>query len=569
MVRVFREVRRVTRPDGVLWLNLGDSYSGSGKGPTGENGLQNAERRMGFDKSDSNRGSKKTNLRGGTIPTGLKAKDLMGIPWAVAKALQQPYYTGKIKQEKDRAWLAAMIDGEGSIGAVHHIRDNGDPRTFVNINITNTSLSLLDEADRIWKANRHDHITNGEGHLGKKPCYRWIVNGVDNQIALIKEIYPHLIIKRKQAVLAYNLLLKIKVAKHLGHTPQKESARGEREALARMIQALNQGEDIEIPKDCDKIPSLYEEGWYLRSAIPWIKRNCMPESTTDRPTSAIEYVFLMAKSAKYFYDGEAIRVPSSESYQNDARPQGVLRQKVNKRSKYPDAGQFKKQDHTGNRTYKGFNERYTQKNLNRVEGIHTMHRRREEEGIEAGDGQTRNYRNSDPFFESWQGLYSESENPLAFIINPQARPELHFATFPDLLAETCIKAGTSEYGCCPKCGAPYQRIVEASGGVIGKSWHPHTDDGVTGQIGGMPTEGYSRQFKSWQPTCKCGEKERMPCLVLDPFMGSGTVAVVARELNRSSVGCELNPEYVGIIRKRLQTDSQLDTGIVKYVFKKV
>ena len=36
------------------------------------------------------------------------------------------------------------------------------------------------------------------------------------------------------------------------------------------------------------------------------------------------------------------------------------------------------------------------------------------------DGQTRNYRNSDPFFESWQGLYSESENPLAFIINPQS-----------------------------------------------------------------------------------------------------------------------------------------------------
>ena len=65
------------------------------------------------------------------------------------------------------------------------------------------------------------------------------------------------------------------------------------------------------------------------------------------------------------------------------------------------------------------------------------------------------------------------------------------------------------------------------------------------------------------------EKERSPCLVLDPFMGSGTVAVVARELNRSSVGCELNPEYVKIIKKRLQSDSCLDTGTVNYRFEKV
>jgi DNA modification methylase len=52
-------------------------------------------------------------------------------------------------------------------------------------------------------------------------------------------------------------------------------------------------------------------------------------------------------------------------------------------------------------------------------------------------------------------------------------------------------------------------------------------------------------------------------------MGSGTVAVVARELNRSSVGCELNPEYVKIIKKRLQSDSCLDTGTVNYRFEKV
>ncbi len=400
IVEVFREVRRVLREDGVLWLNFGDSYAGSGKGPTGYNGLQNAEKRMGFDKSDSNRGSQKCNLNGGAIPAGLKSKDLMMIPQRIALAMQA-------------------------------------------------------------------------------------------------------------------------------------------------------------------------DGWYLRSQIPWIKRNCMPESTTDRPTSAIEYVFLMTKSAKYFYDGEAIRVPSSESYQNDARPQGVLRQKVNKRSKYPDEGQFKKQDQTGNPTYAGFNERYNAKmawNGTNIKGHSGLLKA---DGTPMCDGATRNFRNSDPFFESWQGLYSESGNPLAFIINPQSRPELHFATFPDLLAATCIKAGTSERGCCPKCGAPYQRIVETSGGTTGKSWHPHADDETAGQIGGMPTKGYKRESKGWKPGCKCGCEDIAPCVVLDPFMGSGTVAYVARELNRSSIGCELNPEYVKIIRSRLQADSQLDTGVVSYRFEQV
>jgi len=76
-------------------------------------------------------------------------------------------------------------------------------------------------------------------------------------------------------------------------------------------------------------------------------------------------------------------------------------------------------------------------------------------------------------------------------------------------------------------------------------------------------------FKGWKPGCPCDAGDPVPCVVLDPFMGSGTVAVVARDLNRSSVGCELNPEYVKIIKERLQAGSQLDTGVVTYHFEKV
>lgn len=71
------------------------------------------------------------------------------------------------------------------------------------------------------------------------------------------------------------------------------------------------------PKDLIGIPwrvafALQADGWYLRSDIIWSKPNPMPESVTDRPTKAHEYLFLLAKSAKYFYDADAVREPISE-----------------------------------------------------------------------------------------------------------------------------------------------------------------------------------------------------------------------------------------------------------------
>jgi DNA modification methylase len=70
------------------------------------------------------------------------------------------------------------------------------------------------------------------------------------------------------------------------------------------------------PKDLVGIPwmvafALRADGWYLRSDIIWAKPNPMPESVTDRPTKAHDYVFLLTKSARYFYDGEAIAEPVS------------------------------------------------------------------------------------------------------------------------------------------------------------------------------------------------------------------------------------------------------------------
>ena len=252
------------------------------------------------------------------------------------------------------------------------------------------------------------------------------------------------------------------------------------------------------PKDLCMIPArvalaLQADGWWLRSQIPWLKRNSMPESCNDRPSSAVEYIYLLTKSKDYFYDIDAIRVKYSEAYLTENRPMGVLRQRL-----YPDSKYL---------TCEYGSNQFKPKNLQRGDP-NTMHKAREmarngtniigHSGNYNADGECllnpegRNRRNSDWFFESWQGLYSEDDEPLAMIVNPQARSELHFATFPDKLVEPCIKAG------CPVDGT-----------------------------------------------------------VLDPFGGSGTTGDIARELKRDCILIELNPEYIKIMKNRLRLNEQL------------
>src|SRR5262249_27257528 len=133
-------------------------------------------------------------------------------------------------------------------------------------------------------------------------------------------------------------------------------------------------------------------------------------------------------------------------------------------------------------------------------------------------------------------------------ITTQPYPEAHFATFPEELPQICILAGTSAKGCCAKCRAPWERIVERES--YGKEgWGPAKKD-HTGNIMGSQSmirdgNGAAGFVKSttlgWQPICEC-ESEVIPCTVLDPFAGSGTTGKVALELGRSAILIELNPK---------------------------
>ena len=183
------------------------------------------------------------------------------------------------------------------------------------------------------------------------------------------------------------------------------------------------------PKDLVGIPwlvafALQADGWWLRSDIIWAKPAPMPESVRDRPTRAHEYIFLLSKSARYFYDLEAVR-EEPKPWNGGA-------------CAAPDAARKKMGD----------------------------------------EGYTQNYRQYDEI----KGANRRS----VWTLNTHPFPEAHFATFPPKLPELCIKAGSAE-----------------------------------GDV------------------------------VLDPFIGSGTVGMVAEKLGRRWIGIDANAEYLEIAKRRL------------------
>ena len=131
----------------------------------------------------------------------------------------------------------------------------------------------------------------------------------------------------------------------------------------------------------------------------------------------------------------------------------------------------------------------------------------------------------------------------------------HFAVFPPDIPEICIKAGTSERGCCPVCGAPWVRVVERTADVDETAKGSFFDRGKTGARDGgdrtQPGERYLKQTIGFSPSCSCGAGKPVPCTVLDPFAGSGTVGAVAKSLGRDYILIEANPDYIELIEARL------------------
>ncbi len=151
------------------------------------------------------------------------------------------------------------------------------------------------------------------------------------------------------------------------------------------------------PKDLIGIPwrvafALQADGWWLRSDIIWAKPNPMPESVTDRPTKAHEYIFLLSKSARYYYDANAIREPSV----------------------YPD----------DNRKARQKPEDYRERACaDRIATINPLN----------------------------AAVYPERNKRTVWTVATQPYPESHFAVFPSALIEPCILAGCPASGTVLDC----------------------------------------------------------------------------------------------------------------------
>ena len=252
--------------------------------------------------------------------------------------------------------------------------------------------------------------------------------------------------------------------------------------------------------------ALQADGWWLRSDIVWSKPNPMPESVTDRPTRAHEYLFLLAKAERYYYDAESIKESATEPRRAGQNSYANVDHDIRHGTR--------KQDALAKRTYAGFNDRYDFANP--------------------------------PAGRNKRSVWEIATEPY---------PEAHFATFPQKLVEPCVLAGTSERGVCPDCGAPWERVVEVEDpeGRLGKGYHDHTNDLGRGQRGVFPTDGApTKRTTGWRPTCDCGREETVPGTVLDCFAGSGTVAYVAQRLGRRAIGIDLSAEYLALAEKRLE-----------------
>jgi len=223
------------------------------------------------------------------------------------------------------------------------------------------------------------------------------------------------------------------------------------------------------PKDLIGIPwlvafNLQADGWYLRQDIIWHKPNPMPESVTDRCTKAHEYIFLLSKSERYYFNQAAILEPVAAASIERLSQSSLEQQAGSDRVPGKTNGRMKAVSRSGNTARKPASARGVPVD---TEG--------QTNGAVAGS-------------VPWEGLKRNKRS--VWTVTTKPYNAAHFATFPTDLIQPCILAG------CPE--------------------------------GGM---------------------------VLDPFLGSGTTAVVAQKNGCNCIGIELNSDYVKLAKRRIAQGS--------------
>lgn len=290
--------------------------------------------------------------------------------------------------------------------------------------------------------------------------------------------------------------------------PIHEALRDDGTLWVNMGDGYSDGKDGFRVKNLQGIPwrlafALQDWGWNLRQDIIWHKITAMPESgRLDRCSKAHEYIFLFSKKPDYFFDNHAIR----EKTGNESTPEdyAVALQPAGPQWYQRDVNPFEDGDKSGNK-----------------------------QTVTHPDGKAKR--------TVW---------PIA----GEASKIKHFAMFPRKLVTPCIKSGTSEKGCCRICETPIKRIVESKRIATRPGINNKSEGKETEETGKIDIERHTTEYstKGWEPGCSCGSLDNTkPCVVLDPFSGSGTTVATAIKLGRRAIGCELSAEYIGESEKKI------------------
>ena len=513
MVEIFHQVKRVLKPEGTLFLNLGDSYWGSGKGLYGDGTSHGTEGA----KQQTNVGS--VNVQRAD-PCGISGKELEDSQGRgclcenLCDACRLVYQNHRFRND---GLLVAMLSASLSLpsqGSKESV--NGHSPTLDFAFLENHILSSIRD---------FGHISN----LYAERLYASLESKPDVFFQQLLDVCLQrgnssscLLCGRSSASYAQVSGHKMVCTCGTGEQEQTfDSRKSDISSLRKaypyytitypVSQTLKQKDQCLIPHRVAM--ALQADGWYVRDTIIWSKPNPMPESVRDRCTKAHEYIFLLTKKPRYYYDIDAIKEECIES--NAERPRMGQGQNTQYNQKRGEAKNLKE---------KG-------------QQVHSMHINRA-----AGKGEPQTaVRNKRSVWTVTTAPYSEA----------------HFATFPPKLIEPCILAGCPEW-VCKSCGKARVRMVD-KGELVGKNRggnykgrEAEVDAAGQNRMSGCDYKAgmsYENKTTGWTD-CGCGE-DWTGGVVLDCFAGTNTTGMVAYENRRNYVGIELNPEYIKLNRADL------------------
>lgn len=565
MVAVFREVKRVLRNDGTLFLNLGDSY-GTGVGANITDLLKQRIKEgvifLGAGCALTVAAKGNSVLENDKLAPDCIFTSLLGVKRVFVKEgnkdLCQIFDSltsiGSVRIGSMVSWVAV---GEANSDIILDVVNdvtivvsenylNAQPSFKIPIGAGTAengqaSFAVKEAAKPVaelvsnGQANGHTFTlyTVGEGFTQVDPIHQAVTFG-DTLVSNTKGICDLCVTTASQEKFSLSLMggrcqiafvsiAHVFVSDEYGSLIRYSSLYDQAQRKSNTLKAK---QELGIPDMVKR--ALMEDGWICRSTIIWHKPNPMPESVTDRPTKSHEYLFLLTKSERYYYDSEAIKEPSIT---ND------MRRPYGSEGAWQLDGRPAEQRHGGELRVSR-SKTFARSNAvseHVIPGQSAAQHRPERTDVI--DSTTRNKRS----------VWTVATRPYK---------EAHFATYPVELIQPCILAGTSSHGCCAACGAPWIRTLERTKAAYTPCNGAYTEQHIQqskgktrSQAGGTPIDDVVTV--GWGPSCNCMSADTYACTVLDPFNGSGTTGAVAINLGRQYIGIDINPDYIELAHKRI------------------